>query len=287
MGPQYFLLGGQGYLPISLKDKILGSIVPNYADPIAEYQPSDAVHLESRMAISQSVNDFTIQAVTSSTTGAKARLQGVAGLATSVNSSHSIDLRGGELVCTRLQQHASLLQRLMEVPIVRDRVMVWTKRALFRPPSVCMIVGVVLCKGTTMTVIDTKRKEVEASGLLPIATVGLAAMGIPPLGIPMGDLAVGGQRGSERTVEMSGRIDDMVIIGLQLRIVRRRTWVSQVRLSRRALSIAPERHLAGNDDESESDDSQDESESQRLEDAEQELGDSPWRYDDAAIDLAD
>ena len=91
-----------------------------------------------------------------------------------------------------------------------------------------------------MNIIHTKRREIQASGLLPIATAGLAAAGVPPLSFPVGDLELGGNIGIERAISTAGTVSDMAIAELQLRIVRRQTWASEVKINQRAPSVVLE-----------------------------------------------
>ncbi|KAL9074833.1 MAG: hypothetical protein Q9161_001971 [Pseudevernia consocians] len=76
-----------------------------------------------------------------------------------------------------------------------------------------------------------KDHKIRASGLIPIGTGGLIAMGVP-LAAPLGDINIGGRHATAANVEVTGSIDELVIIGLQLRIVRRCTY-NDVKLRRK------------------------------------------------------
>lgn len=84
-----------------------------------------------------------------------------------------------------------------------------------------------MCRESQVATVEEKSRDMRASGLIPVATGGFAAMGVP-LAAPVGDIAIGGKHATAARVEVTGSVDEVVIIGLQLRVVRRCTWRNDV-----------------------------------------------------------
>ena len=98
-------------------------------------------------------------------------------------------------------------------------------------------------------------------------------MGVP-LVAPPGDVNIGGRHATAANVEVTGSIDELVIIGLQLRIVRRCTWHNHVKLRRKGPRVRKGQQLSRSNEEP----------------GESDVGDSKDQgrdHDDVGIDLGD
>ena len=275
MEPHYYLLRERNYYPASFIDTLLGRIVQNYGDPTADYCPPDSTHFEKGTPIYNSLKDFKIKGLGSSSKGPKIDMEGVLGLECTLKRSYDVQLKGEELRSIRLQQHSELLRTMMEEATVRKVTTAWTKRSLFKGPPVCMVVGLLLCKESQVSSVEEKSHEIRASGLIPIATGGFAAMGVP-LAAPMGDVSIGGKHATVARVGMTGGVDEVVIIGLQLRVIRRCTWRNDVELRRKGPKIREGRQLSGSDEESdESDVGDSDDQGVDLDEVDVDLGDDP------------
>ena len=73
-------------------------------------------------------------------------------------------------------------------------------------------------------------------------------MGVP-LVAPLGDVNIGGRHATAANVEVTGSIDELVIIGIQLRIVRRCTWHNDVKMRRKGPKVRKGQQLSGSDEE--------------------------------------
>lgn len=277
MEPHYYLLRERNYLPASCVDTLLGRIVQNYGDPTADFCPPESAHFEKGTLIRNSIRNFQIKGLGSSSKGPKIDMQGVLGLECTLKRSCEVDLTGEVLTSIRLQQHSELLRTMMQEASVRDQTTSWTNRSLFKGPPVCMVVGLLLCRESQVSTVEEKSHEIRANGLIPIATGGLAAIGVP-LAAPLGDINIGGRHATAANVEVTGIIDELVIIGLQLRIVRRCTWHNDVKLRRKGPRVREGQQLSGSDEEpGESDVEDSDDQGRDLNEVDIDLGDDPLK----------
>ena len=277
MEPQYYLFRERNLLPRSLVDSLLGRIVRNYGDPTSEYRPSESEStlFDKETIIHNSIQNFQLKGLGSKSQGPKISLEGVLGLEYTLERSYKLDLKGEELISIRLQQHSDLLRRMMENASVRAEVVSWTNDSIFSGPPVCMVVGLLLCRKSETRTIEEKSHDIRVSGLLPIATGGLAAIGTP-LAAPLGDITIGGGHAATVKAGLTGSANDMVIIGQQLRVVRRCTWRNEVRLRLRGPRDRRGQQLSASDDEAEdSEEGDSDNQGRDLDEVDMDLGGCP------------
>ena len=272
MEPQYYLFRPSNFLRHSSVDSLLGRIVRNYGDPTSEYCPSESTHIEKDSIIHNSIQNFQLKGLRSKSHGPRINLEGVLGLEYSLERSYKLDLNGEKLISIRLQQHSDLLRRMMENASVRAEVVSWTKKSIFSGPPVCMVVGLLLCRSSEISTIEEKSHNIRVSGLLPIATGGLAAIGAP-LAAPLGDITIGEGHAATAKAGWTGSVDELVIIGQQLRVVRRCTWRNEVKLKLRGPRDRRGQQLSASDDEAEDSDEGDSDNQERdLDEVDMDLG---------------
>jgi len=166
----------------------------------------------------------------------------------------------------------------MRDPATKTKVMQWTSPSRWRKPPVCMITGILLCEDSIVAIVQEHAIKLTVNGTIPIATVGLAAAGAL-MPAPIGDIGLGGHRTTGQRQDAAYDIDEMTIVGLELRIVRRAHWGDElVKLRDRAPELRHNRHLADSDDETGGDGDSDSGEETSDSD-DMVFGGQPWHFD--------
>ncbi len=278
MDPEFFMLKPGTYLDGTYGETLLGRIVKNYAQPTTDYRPHEALKIEKGPIITSVSRNFAMSNLSYDTRGGKTSLAGIAGFDTSMMKGVKTELKGKTFLYKGLEQHEDLLEKIMQDPASRTKVMQWTRPVRWRRIPVCMITGILLCEESILVTLKEHGTKVAIDGTIPIATAGLAATGalVPA---PIGDVGLGGHRTTRQRQDAAYEIDEKTIVGLELRIVRRAHWGDElVRLRARAPDLRNNRHLAGSDDETGIDGDSDSGEETSDSD-DMVFGGQPWHFD--------
>ena len=85
-------------------------------------------------------------------------------------------------------------------------------------------------------------------GHIPLITIASTAAGAP-ISLPFGDIALDVSRGQSNEVQTSGVFKNSMVIGLELRIIYKKLWKEELKLSRKQPSTRTGRQLDNSDDQ--------------------------------------
>ena len=243
-----YLLKPTSYMVPTQTLPLLGRIVPNFAAPANDYKPHKRAVFDKGDVNQSALKACALTAAKSNDRGHDAEVEGACGYKRDESTKNSITLETNKLLFVSIEQHGELLKTMMKDEDIRLQVNSWTRHAIWTGPPVCMIVGVLLCDEGAVSIVKEKSQKLTVEGILPLATIA-AAVAAVPLAIPWGNIRAGIELGSSQTMDLDCKFDDMQIVGLEYRILRRATWRNDVKLRRTGVLRHEGPHLAGPDAE--------------------------------------
>lgn len=217
------ILKYQAWLDASkFEDTILGAVVRQPLKPSNDYVPDAPLRHNNSELVEGTLTDFLLAGSGASSRDASAALGSVAGVSWRGNTGDGVNLAGKLVRYRRLQQHGRFWERLRADPAVRGAVPGWVSLLNAWPP--CLVVGVMTAEDVELDYSGAAGRAASGGLELPLATVGLAAAGVPPLG---GSPGVAGAGGASAAVGSSRRFATVFraksarssIFALELRVV--------------------------------------------------------------------
>jgi len=274
--PKIFLLKEGHYLPAAMAESLLGSIVPDFESPRADFRPrKDSPPVDKGDVILTELSQFDIEVASSHSNTVNAKLDGIFGMKRKVERRAKTNLAGKTMRFIRLQQHGDILKSLMKADRnTKEKVLEWTRLWQSNKEPVCMIVGVLLSDGGSVKSIYKTIKEIEIKGGIPLIPIASAIAGVPVF-LPFSDIAAGVGSQTQDSVQTSGQFRRSTVIGLQLRVIRKKLWEDDVKFSKKQPSGRPGQQL-GDSEEQEDHRSQNPESNEEEEEEELDLGDDPF-----------
>ena len=218
--PVFFLLKGPSLPPASEAKTMLGRIVKNFAQPLADYVPEDAstynklepniTHLSNAARIADAATSKVL----------KGKFLSIAeGQRSEENSASSI-LENSKISAWELRRQETVFQQLTKDPGILAQVKQWAKP---KKDPAYMIVGVLVWEDATMASVKAKSKSSDATMNIPTGAASSAAIAsttgvvIPPKVI--GDVEGHKSKASEGVMFREAQSDDKHIFAIQCRNV--------------------------------------------------------------------
>ena len=171
--PVFFLLKGPSLPAASEAKAMLGRIVKNFAQPLADYVPEDAssytklepnvTHLSNAARIADATNSKVL----------KAKFLSIAEALRSQGRSQASILENSKISAWELRRQETVFQQLTKSPEVLSQLKQWAKP---KEDPAYMIVGLLIWQDATMASIKAQGKSSEASIKIPTGAATSAAI---------------------------------------------------------------------------------------------------------------
>lgn len=252
--PEFVILKYLAWLDASkFEDAILGAVVRNPLSPSNDYVPKVPQRPRDVDFVEGSLTDFLLASSTASSSEASAALGTVAGMSLKGNTQDSLQLAGKLVRYRRLQQHSDFWETLRADTTVQDTVLGWIKSRDTLPP--CLVVGVMTAEEVDIDYSGAIEKNIDGKLEAPLATVGLAAAGVPTGllgGVDAGTVHANAGSGRRLASVFRAKSASSRIFALELRVVTTKwLWQRQLKLQEIGPKFAVGR-LAGAGNESDS-----------------------------------
>lgn len=217
--PQFFLLHHQSWLDAErFQDKILGSVIKNFADPAgSDFIPENPLQYYTEDGFIESTyNDFVINKDHSSGHEVSANITSLGGAKLIGALSDKIELKGKRVHMKRLQRYPKFWESLKEDEEVRTRLPRWVGIRTLRDP-VCLVVGIMVCEDIETTSKNGESRQMGLHGEIPTVDVVL-----PGSSAALGQtLKIQAKVAAEQDdgVKFSGKFETRKIFALQLKNV--------------------------------------------------------------------
>ena len=249
-----YLLSLEECLDGSHSDALLGRIVPNYAMPAADFQPPTSIQFDKGVINNHFVTNFQINVCNKRERGGRFNIDSLLGFSVKRTREHSVAITGETMLYRSLEQHAMLLDKMLEYQSIAKKAKEWAKSTfLSRQPPLCMIIGVLLCAETSITRKEMKSVTYSAETEVPIGTIALAATGVV-LPLQIGTVGIGGHVAFEDRRDAQYEIKDSTIVGLKLRVITCSKWSSNLKLEIGGPALDKTSHLGAEDSDSDLED---------------------------------
>ena len=249
-----YLLSPEECLDGSHSNALLGRIVANYAMPTADYQPPTSIQFDKGAINDHIVTNFQISVCHKRQRGGRFNLDSLLGFSVERKREYPVTVVGKTMLYRSLEQHETLLERMLEYQSVAKKAKQWAKNTLLhRRPPLCMIIGVLLCTETSITRNEMRGVTYSADTEVPVGTIALAAAGVV-LPLQIGTVGIGGHATSENRRDAHYEIRGSTVVGLKLRVITCSKWKNDLRLEIGGPSLDKTSHLGAEDSDSDLDD---------------------------------
>ena len=268
--PRYFFLKPPA-LPITEKHNLLGRLVKNYADPIADYTPNGAPSTLIPFVAPLITSHITsVESIlrSSSSSNAQALISALAAFGHSSSSGSDIRFTSERLEIIRLQQHDDTFEALKQLPEVKEKL----PRMLRVGGKVYFVVAIVCWKNARFEFGTNSNQQTSLNATAPVGSAALGAVtGVPATMLSgIGDVEFKINQSSYGDHALRATAEGEQIIGLEYRLIRRSHWGlgKQVKMGEGAVRYEGGRYYGheermsggdeGEEDEDEMDEEQDE-----------------------------
>jgi hypothetical protein len=196
------------------------------------------------------VTDFVLDNTGSKSDETSVSIKSVTGVSFKGSTESSVQLSGKLVRYKRLQQHDQFWAKLKADPNVRAIVPRWTSH--YRAP-VCLVVGIMICEDVELSFDETKSKEREAKGEVPVSKITLAAGVQNPLSDALNP-QIGFATNCRTVTLFQGKTSESRIFALELKKVTTMGWIQKdLKLRSQGPDVDPTRVAAGDSDDDEDD----------------------------------
>jgi hypothetical protein len=218
--PFYTVLKPQSWPYTNEIPNLLGRIVKNLYSPYDYFSPAaPGNHSERKLIVHGPLKDFKLSAEASHKHRGGGKLEKIGDISGGVSEELMTELRGKTVWAIRLQQLDTIFRHITADPTTQETVCEWLGNILSAKEAY-FIAGLLVAEDASISMTETKNKDISASSTMPISTMAQFAAG-SPITIPVGDLSVEGQKSSSLLRSLEGQVEGQRIIAIDYRVVLR------------------------------------------------------------------
>ncbi|KAK0513646.1 hypothetical protein JMJ35_004010 [Cladonia borealis] len=222
--PVFILLKGPSFPLASEAKAMLGRIVKNFAQPLAEYKPEDASTYNKLEPNTTELSNAARIADVTSSKALKVKFLSIAEAFSSQENSQASVLKNSKISAWELRQQETVFQRLTKDPEILGQIKRWAKPKM---DPAYMIVGLLIWQDAAMASVKAHTKRSEAAAKIPTGAAASAAIA-STTGTPVSPEVIGdieGQKGktAESVTFREAQSNDSRIFAVQYRNVRGRS----------------------------------------------------------------